>query len=161
MPSRYYPQRDMDIIDRFNRELVGDPKKDKCGIIDQLVYVYRVSAEDTSTNMYGEASSGKVYRRGVKLNCLIDAEDLNFETDDFGPDNRQNATFAFQRDYLVEIKFRPDIGDIISWNEGYFEINSFNENQLIGGDYNRNFSIVANAHLVRLPTLNIEEFRSI
>ena len=92
---------------------------------------------------------------------LIDAEDLNFETDDFGPDNRQNATFAFQRDYLVEVKFRPDIGDIISWNDGYFEINSFNENQLIGGDYNRNFSIVAQAHLVRLPTLNIEEFRSI
>ena len=159
MPSRYYPQKDMDLIDRFNRELVGDPKKDKCGIIDQVVYVYKVSVYDTATNMYGEASDGKVYSPGIKLNCIIEAEDLNFETDDFGPDNRQNATFA--RDYLVEVNFRPDIGDIISWNEGYFEINSFNENQLIGGDFNRNFSIVAQAHLTRISSLNIEESRSI
>ena len=149
MPSRYYPQKDMDLIDRFNRELVGDPKKDKCGIIDQVVYVYKVSVYDTATNMYGEASDGKVYSPGIKLNCIIEAED------------RQNATFTFQRDYLVEVNFRPDIGDIISWNEGYFEINSFNENQLIGGDFNRNFSIVAQAHLTRISSLNIEESRSI
>ena len=84
MPSRYYPQKDMDLIDRFNRELVGDPKKDKCGIIDQVVYVYKVSVYDTATNMYGEASDGKVYSPGIKLNCIIEAEDLNFETDDFG-----------------------------------------------------------------------------
>jgi hypothetical protein len=67
--------------------------------------------------------------------------------------------FAFQRDYLVEVDFRPEIGDIVNWNLGYFEINAFNENQLVGGVVDNNHSIVATAHLTRLSTTNIEQHR--
>ncbi len=104
-------------------------------------------------------AGGKVYKPGVKLPCLVDAEDFDFNTDDFGPDQRQNVVFAFQRDYLVEVDFRPEIGDIVNWNLGYFEINAFNENQLVGGVVDNNHSIVATAHLTRLSTTNIEQHR--
>ena len=159
MASRYWPTRDTNLAKRFNDELVGNLKDDKCGIIGQEVILYRVSTYETETNMYGEAGGGKVYEAGVKLSCIIEAEDFDFNTDDFGPDQRQNVVFAFQRDYLVEVDFRPEIGDIVNWNLGYFEINAFNENQLVGGVVDNNHSIVATAHLTRLSTTNIEQHR--
>jgi hypothetical protein len=159
MPQRYYGTKDLATIEKFNRELLGEPNIDDCGIIDQFVILYRTSVYDTETNMYGEASEGKVYKQGVKLPCIVNAEDFDFNYDEFGADNKQTATFAFQRAYLVEVNIKPDIGDILKWNEGYFEVNSYNENQLIGGDPDKSHSIVVQAHLVRMPTNNLEEYR--
>jgi hypothetical protein len=109
--------------------------------------------------MYGEASEGKVYKQGIKLPCIVNAEDFDFDYTDFGADNKQNVSFAFQRAYLVDVNVKPDIGDIMKWNEGYFEVNSYNENQLVGGDPTKSHSIVVQAHLVRMPTNNLEEYR--
>jgi len=159
MPQRYYGNKDLATIEKFNRELLGEPNIEDCGIIDQFIILYRTSVYETETNMYGEASDGKVYQQGVKIPCIVNAEDIDYEYTDFGPDSKQNVTFAFQRAYLVEIDLRPDIGDIMKWNEGYYEVNNFNENQLVGGDPNKSHSIVLTAHSVRQPTLNIEEYR--
>ena len=159
MPQRFYGNKDLATFEKFNRELVGEPNIDDCGIIDQFVILHRVSVYDTETNMYGEASEGKVYKQGVKLPCIVNAEDFDFNYDEFGADNKQTATFAFQRAYLVEVNVRPDIGDILKWNEGYFEVNSYNENQLIGGDPTKSHSIVVTANLTRMPTTNLEEYR--
>jgi len=159
MPQRYYGTKDLNLIEKFNRELLGEPNIDDCGIIDQYVILYRTSVYDTETNMYGEASQGKVYKQGVKLPCIVDAEDFNFEYSDFGPDNTQSVKFAFQRAYLVEVNLKPDIGDILKWNDGYFEVKNYNENQLIGGDPTKSHSIVVTANLTRMPTTNLEEYR--
>ena len=159
MPQRFYGNKDLATFEKFNRELVGEPNIDDCGIIDQFVILYRVSVYDTETNMYGESSEGKVYKQGVKLPCIVDAEDFDFDISEFGADNRQNVSFAFQRAYLVEVDVRPDIGDIFKWNEGYFEVNTYNENQLVGGQPDNSHSIVVQAHLVRMPTNNLEEYR--
>ena len=60
MASRYWPARDTELAKRFNDELVGNLKDDKCGIIGHEVILYRVSVYETQTNMYGEASNGKL-----------------------------------------------------------------------------------------------------
>ena len=159
MPQRFYGNKDLATIEKFNRELLGEPNIDDCGIIDQFVILYRTSVYDTETNMYGEASQGKVYKQGVKLPCIVDAEDFDFTINEFGADNKQNVSFAFQRAYLVEVDLKPDIGDILQWNEGYFEVNTYNENQLIGGNPDNSHSIVVSAHLTRMPTTNLEEYR--
>ena len=158
MPQRYYGAKDLATIEKFNRELLGEPNISDDGIIDQFVILYRVSVYETETNMYGEASEGKVYKQGVKLPCIVDASDFDFNYDDFGPDNRQSVSFAFQRAYLVEVDLKPEIGDIMQWNDGYFEVDKFNENQLIGGNFDNSHSIVVSANLVRRPTVNLEEY---
>ena len=159
MPQRFYGNKDLATFEKFNKELIGEPNIDDCGIIDQFVILHRVSVYDTETNMYGEASEGKVYKQGIKLPCIVNAEDFDFNYDEFGADNKQTATFAFQRAYLVDVNVKPDIGDILKWNEGYFEVNSYNENQWVGGDPDKSHSIVVSAHLVRMPTNNLEEYR--
>ena len=159
MAQRFYGNKDLATFEKFNRELVGEPNISDDGIIDQFVILYRASVYDTETNMYGEASDGKVYKQGVKLPCIVDAEDFDFNYDDFGPDNAQSVTFAFQRAYLVEVDLKPDIGDILKWNDGFFEVKSYNENQLIGGQPDNNHSVIVEGDLVRRPTTNIEEYR--
>ena len=61
---------------------------------------------------------------------------------------------------LIDVNFRPDIGDIVSWNLGYFEITKTNENQLVGGDYNKNWTISCTGTLTRINSLNIEQTRA-
>ena len=159
MPQRFYGNKDLATIEKFNRELLGEPNIDDCGIIDQFVILYRTSVYETDTNMYGEASEGKVYQTPVKLPCVVTAGDFDFNYDEFGPDNKQDVSFAFQRAYLVEVDLKPEIGDIVKWNSGYFEVDKFNENQLIGGNFDNSHSIVVSAHLTRMPTTNLEEYR--
>ena len=48
MPGRFLPQRDLDVFTRVNRELIGDLKAGKDGIINQQVVLYKVSAYDLS-----------------------------------------------------------------------------------------------------------------
>ena len=50
MPSRFFPKKDIDTFDKFNKELVGDLYTGKDGIIYQPVVIYKVSVYDTETN---------------------------------------------------------------------------------------------------------------
>ena len=70
MPQRYYGAKDLATIEKFNRELLGEPNISDDGIINQFVILYRTSVYETDTNMYGEASEGKVYQTPVKLSLI-------------------------------------------------------------------------------------------
>jgi len=161
MASRFYPQKDIDTFDKFNKELIGDISTGKDGIIYQPVVIYKISAVDTEINMYGESSAGKVFKDGVEISSLVTADDQTTTTDEFGPDVQQTALFSFIRQSLVDISYVVEIGDIIEWNTGYWEISSISENQLIGGQTDYNHSVVCNAYLQRMSSLNIERVRSI
>ena len=124
MAQRFYSQLDLDTFDRFNRELVGDVVNEKDGIIFQQVVVYKISVKDTKTNVYGETVGGKVFKSGVQIASLVDAEDQTTNTDEFGPDREQNVSFSFLRKTLRDIEFVVDVGDIVNWNEGFCEITS-------------------------------------
>tara|TARA_Y100000992_G_C21243027_1_gene481740 strand:- start:401 stop:889 length:489 start_codon:yes stop_codon:yes gene_type:complete len=159
--GRFYSQKDIDTFDKFNKELVGNLNTEKDGIIYQPVIIYKVSVYDTEINMYGETAQGKVYKPGVQVSSLVTADDQTTTTDEFGPDLQQIALFSFIRQSLVDINYVVEIGDVIEWNSGYWEISSINENQLIGGQTDYNHSVVCNAFLVRISNLNIERVRSI
>ena len=161
MGSRFYPQKDIDTLDKFNKELVGDLSSGKDGIIYQPVVIYKVSVYDTEVNMYGEASDGKVYKDGVQVTALVEADEQTTTTDEFGPDLQQNALFSFVRQSLVDISYVIEIGDIIEWNSGYWEVSSINENQLVGGQTDYKHSVICNTFLNRISHLNIERIRSI
>tara|TARA_B100000902_G_scaffold247426_1_gene234147 strand:- start:89 stop:574 length:486 start_codon:yes stop_codon:yes gene_type:complete len=160
MATRYYSQNDRDFMDRVNNELVGDLTSNQDGIINQTIVLYQHSIQETKTNMYGEAAAGKLYKPGVQIAALITADDFDFQTDEFGPDLRQNATFAILRQSLIDADVRPELGDVIDWNLGHWEVSNMNENQLVGGQVDNNWSVVLSAFLVRRSNLQIERIRS-
>ena len=162
MAGRFLSTRDNNFFHKVNKELLGDPVNGKDGIIDQEVVVYQLDAGETPTDMYGESASGKSWKPGVTLNCLIEAEDFDFNADQGGlMDNRQTAVFAFLRQSFIDAKMVLEMGDLIDWNYAYFEVGSINENQLIGGMFEQNYSVVANTFLIRKSSVQIERVRSI
>ena len=161
MAGRFLSQRDINTFEKFNRELLGDLDASKDGIVNQKVVVYKISAQDTKVNMYGESSAGKIYKPGIQIACLIEADDVDFNTDEFGPDYRQSGIFRFLRQSLIDISLVVEIGDVVDWNYAHWEINSIGENQLIVGQTDYNHSIVCNTFLNRIAHLNIERVRSI
>ena len=162
MAGRFLPQRDVDLVTRVSRELVGDKQGNKDGLINQECVVYKPSLQESAVNMYGEAAGGKkVYKNGVQMNALVAADDFDFNTDEFGPDAQQNVVFSFLRQAFIDASMVLEIGDLIDWNYGYFEVGSINENQLIGGMFDQNYSVVANTFLVRKSSVQIERVRSI
>jgi hypothetical protein len=162
MAGRFLPQSDVDLITRVTKELVGDKQNNKDGIINQECVIYKPSLQESATNMYGESAGGKkLYKNGVQMNALIEADDFDFNQDDFGVNNNQSAKFSFLRQSFIEASMVLEIGDLIDWNYGYFEVGSINENQLIGGQFDQNYSVIANTFLIRKSSIQIERVRSI
>ena len=162
MAGRFLPQRDVNLVTRVTRELVGDKQRNKDGLINQECVVYKPSLQESAVNMYGEAAGGKkVYKDGVEMNALVAADDFDFNTDEFGPDAQQNVVFSFLRQAFIDASMVLEIGDLIDWNYGYFEVGSINENQLVGGQFDQNFSVVATTFLIRKSSIQIERVRSI
>jgi hypothetical protein len=147
----FVPQKEIEFIDSVNEELIDE-------IIGQSVDIYKVSIDDTDENIYGESTT-KYYEVGFRVNCLILMNEAEITQDEFGADRTQDIEMYFQRNNLASgsLNFYPEAGDIVDWNNMYWEINGTTEPQLIAGNPNYKHSIVATAHKARLSSLQIEE----
>ena len=156
--------RDISLFRTMNKELIND-------IIQQEVGFYKFVLQDTVTNVYGEAEN-KVYYEPQLFPCLITREDQAWSETDFGPDSTQQFTFAFLRADLKEKQLIPEIGDIVLYNNDFFEFNSIIENQFFAGknpDFSMNedtdnfgvsLSIICKGSKSRVEQLKTIPFRS-
>ena len=147
----FVPQKEIDLIDSMNEELIDE-------ILGQSVDIYKVSVENTEENLYGESTT-KYYEIGFRVNCLILFNEPEITQDEFGADENSDIEMYFQRNNLSSgsLNFYPEMGDIVDWNDHYWEINGTTEPQLIAGHPGYKHSIVATAHRARLSSLQIEE----
>ena len=156
--SIFGSQRDFALIRRMNREVLQD-------IVQQEAAYYKFSLEDTQANIYGE-SLEKTFLPPVLLNCLVTRGDQTMTADEFGGDLTRENSFAFLRDDLVDASLIPEVGDIIMWQEDYYEVDNVTENELFWGkdpsynfgrstDYGTSISIICRAHLTRADKLGI------
>lgn len=155
--------RDFDLLVHINREITSD-------VVEQEVLYYKISLEETEANIYGE-SSEKVYKTPVKLNCLINRGDQVVEESEYGSDLFRQSTFAFVRQDLADVEVVPEVGDIIMWQEDYWEADTVVENQLFlgrdnkynleenGPNFGSSLSIVVECHLTRADRVGITQKR--
>jgi hypothetical protein len=147
----FIPQKEFDLINQMNEELIDE-------LVGQSVDIYKVNIENTNENIYGESTT-KYYDIGFRVNCLIEYAEPEIIQDEFGADLNGNISMFFQRENLASgsLNFYPEIGDIVDWNDYYWEINGTTEPQLFAGHPNFKHNIVATAHRSRLSSLQIEE----
>ena len=141
--------RDINFFRNVARELVDT-------VVENTCVLFKINLNETRVNIYGEAMN-KTWHPGIELYTLIDKEPESARYDGFGADTDQNITFKFDRLLCEERNAYPEIGDVIFFNEGYFEIDNTNEVQMVGGQSYNNFSVVCETFMVSKSNLNIEE----
>jgi len=178
--------RDISLFRHVNRELLAD-------IITQQCSFYKYKLEETKVNIYGEAAEEKYYMGPVLLNCLIERTEQEYPETDLGTDFTWGATFKFLRDDLLNkledfneffaptnyqygANLVPEVGDIIMYQDGYYEVDNTDANQYFMGknpDYPNNvnpinpglenfgssISIICKTHYVPADKLGISQER--
>jgi len=143
----YGEGRDISMFRRVNRELMGN-------IISQEVIYYKYKIGETKTNMYGEAYEGRNFADPVMLFALIEVGPQESPTSDLGVDFTWTMTFRFLRDDLLSklnpinqgsfgtfqnpllqygAEIHPEVGDIINYQNGYWEVDNTNATQFTVG----------------------------
>ena len=162
-------QRDINLFNTINRELLGD-------VITQQCAFYKYRLDQTTINIYGEAAEDKYFEGPVLFNCLVERGDEQYPESDMGVDFQWSVVFKFLRDDLVEAQTVPEVGDIILYNEGYYEVDNTNANQYLFGknpdypnsvnplnpgleQFGANFSIICKTHYVPGDKLGINKQR--
>ena len=145
-------------------------------IISQQCAFYKYRLKETVINMYGEASGGKFFEEPVLLNALITVGDNTSPTSDLGVNFDWPVTFAFLRDDLTDANVHPEVGDVILYQESYWEIDNTNITQFFAGkdpeypyepnplnpglaDFGYNVSVTCECHYVPADRLNLTRTR--
>lgn len=125
--SLFGKSRDMSIFRHLNRELMGS-------VISQQCAYYKIDLKSTEVNIYGEAEINRTYLPPILLDALIKVgEQSNPMKENIGPDFSWNSDFSFLKDDLVKAKLLCEVGDIILYQETYFEVDTINSNQFFMG----------------------------
>jgi hypothetical protein len=117
--------RDIDTFKIMSKELLND-------IITQQIGYYKIVLNDTPANIYGESLT-KNFIGPILINCIIERGDFDSSIEDQGLDRGRAVTFRFLKDMIVDANVVPEIGDVIMYNELYYQVDNVNTNQLIVG----------------------------
>tara|TARA_R110000868_G_scaffold966_4_gene7291 strand:+ start:1051 stop:1509 length:459 start_codon:yes stop_codon:yes gene_type:complete len=148
--ARFVTQRDFEFIQHITRELIDDT-------MDVGVILYKIVVGSAVVNIYGESSTKPRYTP-VKVNAIVKYDKNTLEKDEgFGVNQDQQVEFRFARRMLQEVSTYPEIGDVVGYNNHYYELHNITETQLIAGKPGFNTAIICMAHLTRRTSIDIEE----
>lgn len=161
-------QRDSKLLKHFFKE-----KMHKFDSIE--VEIYKLSLPESNVNLYNE-SVNKVYYNPVRFFCTPTKEAYEVIDVDTNIDTAQLVQFFFLRDDLVDKDFVIESGDVIKFDERFYEVDNAQSTQYWAGrnpqtlpvvtegrlssSSGYNVGIVAQTHLTRPSQLNIVEVRS-
>lgn len=155
--------RDVSLVRRLNRELIN-------GIINTEVVIYKISTQFTKVNIYGE-STKKVFFNPMRINSLITRQDKDFDGDDYNTFIRE-IKFSFLRDDLKDKNLVILEGDVVKWDNEYYELTYVSINELWTGrnpdtllattedgedEFGYNISIIATGFKTTPDRLGVED----
>lgn len=145
---RFIQARDYNFFQNISRELVDD-------VVQTQIFLFKLIANESKVNLYGE-SLDKSYYEGVSVFCMVSYGDESQQYDGFGQDTIQEVIFRLNQDTCIVKDIMPEVGDIILFADGYYEITNTNQTQLVGMQAGNNFGIECITYLTRRSQLNIE-----
>jgi hypothetical protein len=128
---------------------------------------FKIDLYKTQVNMYGE-SVEKWYYPPVEVKCLIERGDFAYTDTEYGPDINQTIKVTIPRLNLEDLNFTPEVGDIITDQEKYYQVNTIDRSFITipgGGDAGASLGtpgqiilFTLNAYLTRTTTLNLIQY---
>jgi hypothetical protein len=148
--ARFVTQRDFEFMQHITRELIDET-------MDVAVTLYKIVVNSTKVNIYGESTTKPRYTP-VLLNAIVKYDkNTSISGDGFGSNQEQQVEFRLARRLLKNVNTYPEIGDIVGYNNHYYEIHNITETQLIAGKPDFNTAVICMAHLTRRTSIDIEE----
>ena len=154
-------QRDAKFLASINAELLN-------AIIDTEIEFFKLVVEQSNSNIYGESTS-KSYFDSILIPALITKETKNANMDDYGHSYTRTAQFGISRDILEKASFYPEAGDIIKWDNEFYELDNVDANQYFSGKnpdtwpngdkFGYSVSVLCDAHVTRQTPANIRKMR--
>ena len=154
-------KRDARFLASINAELIN-------AIVDTEIEYFKLQVEQSNSNLYGE-SERKAYFDSILIPCLITKDEKSAAMDDYGHTYNRTAKFALSRDLLERATLYPEVGDIIFWDNEYFEIDNVDANQYFtgknpetwpnGSNHGYSVSIVCDAHVTSQTPQGIKDIR--
>lgn len=155
--SLFGSARDYSLVTKFNRELVYK-------LVDTEVGYYKFVLDQSRVNLYGEGIS-KVYYQPVRTPIYISRSPNDAVQTDAGIDAMVAIEFYILRDTMLTLNIVPEIGDVINWDDKYYEIDNTTENQYFAGknpdtwikgnNFGGSLSFMCNAHQMRESQLQL------
>jgi hypothetical protein len=131
------------------------------------VQYYKIDLYNTKSNIYGE-SVEKWYYPPYTIDCNIERSDITFTDTEYGVDENQTITLYVKKIALVTPDVIPEVGDIFTDQERYFEVSGVN--RILMPDPNLNYqtngtagyivNYVITGYLTRTSKLNIVKYSS-
>jgi hypothetical protein len=87
---------------------------------------FKIDLYNTKSNLYGEATE-KWYYPPVNVKCLLERGDITNSDTEYGVDVNQTLKITVSKtEFETTYNFTPEVGDIISDQNRYYEISSIN-----------------------------------
>jgi hypothetical protein len=154
-------QKDAKFLASINSELLNS-------VVDTEIELFKLNIEFSDSNLYGE-SENKSYYDSILIPCLIDKQGKTASQDDYGHTYTRTAKFSISRDILVKADIYPEVGDIILWDNEYYELDNVDANQYFvgknpetwpnGQQHGYSVSITVDAHATRQVPAGITNLR--
>ena len=153
--------RDAKFLASINKELLNS-------IVDTEIEFFKLVIEQSNSNIYGESES-KSYYDSILIPCLITKDNKTANMDDYGHTYKRTAQFGISRDVLETSGFYPEVGDIILWDNEYYEVDNVDANNYFtgknpdtwpnGSAHGYSVSVTVDAHATRQTPLGITNIR--
>ena len=153
--------RDAKFLASVNAELLN-------AIVDTEIEFFKLIVEQSNSNLYGE-SEKKSYYNSILIPCLITKDEKSGKMDDYGHSYTRTSQFAISRDILERANFFPEVGDIVFWDNEYYELDNVDANQYFAGknpetwpngsSHGYSVSVICNAHATRQTPWGITNLR--
>ena len=153
--------RDAKFLAAINSELLNS-------IVDTEIEFFKLLVASSESNIYGESES-KSYYNSILIPCLITKETKTATMDDYGHSYTRTAQFGISRDILERASFFPEVGDIVFWDNEYYELDNVDANQYFAGknpetwpngsSHGYSVSVLCDSHATRQTVQSITNIR--
>ena len=147
-PPLFTGKKERDLVKQVNDELIER-------VIGQTILYFPISTEHTNFHsLYGEAIE-KTFYPPVRVHVLIDWQDYETTTDNFGVDRISTILVKFHKRRLTEDQnLFVRVGDFVQHDKKFYEIVELKEPRYLFGQDDQVFEILGTCRKAREGTFN-------